>query len=443
MKRYPKGSARLLLVIVLALAALLFSSATTWAAEPRGGEQIVIGANEIIDDDLYVAANTLTVDGTIKGDLVAAAQQITINGRVEGDVLVGAQTVVVSGQIGDDLRVAGEAVMLTPSARIGGDLAAGAASIEQQVGSVIGGDVLAGAYQALLAGTIERDVRAGFNRAELRGTIGGDAALTIDGSPAGSGALTYRPSGQLRVPDVHAGLTMADTAHVSGKLTYSTYTDATISPAARVEGGINASRLPPAATTAPTSVPGLPYLQRFAALLLVGLLLLWLAPGWLRHLGETLSLRPLPSFGWGAVAAITLIATALGVLVTTVLLALLFGFLTLGGIAALIVSVGVLLELLLSVGFITFAAYGAAVIVSLVVGRWLVALARPAWVEQPIVPLLVGLVAYSALRAIPVLGPIIALVVVLLALGALWEWASAAIRRPRPNAPPINTLQPV
>ena len=36
------------------------------AFESRGGENVVIAAGEVIEDDLYVMAGTFTLDGTIE-----------------------------------------------------------------------------------------------------------------------------------------------------------------------------------------------------------------------------------------------------------------------------------------------------------------------------------------------------------------------------------------
>ena len=76
---FRSRSHRLLIGIVLILVLGLIA-APIRAADTRGGEQVVIDRNEVIGDDLYLAANTVTINGTVKGDVVAMASQITING---------------------------------------------------------------------------------------------------------------------------------------------------------------------------------------------------------------------------------------------------------------------------------------------------------------------------------------------------------------------------
>jgi len=173
---------------------------------------------------------------------------------------------------------------------------------------------------------------------------------------------------------------------------------------------------------------------------LVGLLLLWLAPAWTRHLADRLEAQPLPSLGWGAVAFVAFIAALLGILILTIILAVIFGFLTLGGLVAMIVSLGVLAGAGMVIGYIAFAAYLAEGIVAYMAGRWLLRRTQPAWAEQPVVPLVIGLVLYVLLSAIPWLGWLVGMLVVLLALGTLWSWGRATFIHTRPT--PIAGLQP-
>src|SRR5574338_339728 len=81
------------LFAALALLALLLSFATpAYAFDGRTGDNMVIQAGEVIDDDLYVGAQTFTLEGTVNGDLIVGAQTVIINGTVNGDLIAGAQT---------------------------------------------------------------------------------------------------------------------------------------------------------------------------------------------------------------------------------------------------------------------------------------------------------------------------------------------------------------
>ncbi len=434
-------SRRLLLLVLLAALVTLFAATPARAGEIRGGDDIVISRGEVVEGDLYLAGNTVTIDGMIKGDLVAVASQITINGAVEGDLLAAGQGVVINGTVGDDVRAAGQAILLGPGTRVRGDLAIGGLSLENQAGSLVQGDLLIGAYQALLSGEIGRNITGGLNRLELRGPIGGDVNISVSGDSDPS-AVQFSPAGQIPIPRVRPNLTVADSARIGGKLIYRSRAAAEVNPVAQV-GGITFEPQPTEPVTQP-AVPGLSYLQRFASLLLVGLLLLWLTPAWTRRLADTVEARPLPSLGWGLLAFFAFFAALLAVLVLTIAIAVLLGWLTLGGLVAMTITLGVLLTAALFVGYITFVAYVAEIVVGYVAARWLLRRTQPAWAERPIVPLILGVLLYVILRAIPGLGALVALAAVLLGLGALWEWGRVTFQRsrPTPTQTPVSGFQP-
>jgi len=115
-----------LAIVAVLLLNLVWLAPVAWAVEFKGGEEVVIGPDEVIEDDLYVGAGTITIEGTIKGDLVAAGSEITVNGTVEGDLIAAGGYITINGDIEDDARIAGGTLTLGPNARIGDDvLAAG------------------------------------------------------------------------------------------------------------------------------------------------------------------------------------------------------------------------------------------------------------------------------------------------------------------------------
>ncbi|MEZ6096186.1 MAG: hypothetical protein R3C03_18500 [Pirellulaceae bacterium] len=76
---------------------LVWVSTRQAIAEVRHGDEVVIGKDEVIDDDLYVFAQKVTVLGTIKGDLTVFCQDLNISGTIEGDLIAGAQLISVTG----------------------------------------------------------------------------------------------------------------------------------------------------------------------------------------------------------------------------------------------------------------------------------------------------------------------------------------------------------
>lgn len=436
---------RLLAILGLLPLSFAFATVPVMAAELRTNSTIVVGATEVVNEDLYAFANNVTIDGTIKGDLVTAAGVVTINGTVEGDVLGAAQTLIINGTVGETARVAAAVIQIGPNARVNRDVAGAGASIEQKAGSIVRGDMLIGAYQALLAGEIGRNVQGGMMALDLRGNIGGDVNVEVTAEENGVTPIQFVSNSDVTIPQVAPHLTLADSARIKGKLTYTSMQEAVISPAAQVSGGIEQTILPPtAAAITPRVNPLLVALRHLLALLLVGLLLIWLMPTWVRRRADDVQARALPTLGWGfAVFAAFLALVFLVLPLVIMMIAGFFGLLTLGRLVLLTVSTGLLAEAALIISFFVFVSYVAQIIMSYLVGRWLLQRVQAAWVEQPFVPLAVGLVLYVILAAIPWLGALTNLLVACFALGAALDWVRELSGR-SPRAPaPFQRLQPI
>ena len=434
--RAPRICARRALLSFAGLAAIMtlmvFAFASSaWAIETRTGEDVVIDADEVVEDDLYVGANSVTVEGTIEGDLVAAGATIRVDGTVEGDVNAAGQTIIIDGTVEDDVRVAGQAIVLEENSRITDDVIAFGYSLESRSGSVVGGDLALGSYQALLAGTVEGDVRGGAAGIELDGEVGGDMDVEVDGGGAQDAGAQFAPGPGVPIPDVEPGLTLSSSARIDGDLRYRSSTEANIASGADIGGEVAYERVArERAEAEPTGIAAvlLSSLRLFATLLVVGALMVWLAPSLVNGAADTLRGRPLLSLGWGVLALAIFAVMFVLVLALTILLAILFGFVTLGGLVATIIGAGVLVEVVLAVAFAVSVVFLAPIVVSFLVGRMLLRSSLPGGLGGRIVALVVGLLIYVALRAIPIVGAIVTLAVVLFGLGALCVWAWRVMR---------------
>lgn len=424
---------RLAVVTVLILVTGLVAVSPVWAWEGRAGDEVIIGPDQVIDDDLYVAARIVTIDGTVKGDVIAGGQQITINGTVEGDLMAAGQAVVINGTVNDDARIAGQVLLLGTNARVGDDVIAAGFSLEHQAGSTAGGDLLYAGYQTLLAGSIGEDVTGGMAALELRGTVGGNVDVQVDGDD-GPPPTLFTPPPPVPMPEVRPGLTLADSARIDGSLSYESSAEGQISALAQIAGDV--IRKVPAvvgrevAAAAPGPVTAvLNQLRRLVSLLSVGLVLMWAAPTWTRQLADTVQTRPLPSFGWGIVAFLVFLFGAIAILVATIIVAVVFGLLTLGPLVGLVVGLGLLADAALIIGYLIFVSYVPQVAISSLGGRLLLERIQPTWAAGRVVPLVVGLVLFVIVTAIPLLGWLIRLIVILLGLGTLWIWGRTTLPR--------------
>ena len=429
----------LALVILTLLLAGLVAASPVGALETRSGDEVVIGPDEVVEDDLYVTANEVVVDGTIRGDLIAFGGSIAVDGTVEGDLIGAAQAVEIGGTVEDDVRIAGQTLLLDEGAEVEDDLIAAGFSLENAPDSAVGGTLMYAGYQALLQGTVGEDVNAAANGLELGGEVGANVAAEVDGEDGGPPPFLFAQ--QAAGPTVDSGLTLTDSAVVGGDLTYESSTEAQIDPQAQIEGEVVGEERPAeeAEEDAYTFADAVfDHLRSFVTLLLVGLLLIWIAPNWVRRRAGTVLDRPLASLGWGVLGLVAFLALGVAILLATLVLAVILGLLTLGGLVALIVGLGLVAEVVLVLAFWISTNYLAQIVVSFLAGLLLVEAVSPGRGRGRVLPLVVGLVLYVILRAIPVLGLIVGLAVVLLGLGALFHWVWTKLRRSPAASPPVG-----
>ena len=71
MNHNSKSWIRVVLALTL-LGLMVFGlTSSVWAADFRSGDVVVISADEVIDDDLFVSGERIEVNGTVTGDLFA------------------------------------------------------------------------------------------------------------------------------------------------------------------------------------------------------------------------------------------------------------------------------------------------------------------------------------------------------------------------------------
>ncbi len=134
-----------------------------------------VAKTEIVDDDLFIGAQTVQIDGTINGDVFIGAQTVKITGDINGNLHIGANTVYLSGNVKGNVY-AGAQNLLVSEANIGGSLLTGAATVNIDQSSAVGGSVLAGAGSFSINSQVGRSVYVGTGNL----TIGDTANIGKD-----------------------------------------------------------------------------------------------------------------------------------------------------------------------------------------------------------------------------------------------------------------------
>jgi hypothetical protein len=170
-------------------------------------------------------------------------------------------------------------------------------------------------------------------------------------------------------------------------------------------------------------------LRSMVTLILIGLLLAWLFPMFVRALSSKLTAQPLPSLGWGALAWAAFVFSLLVIVAVMILGGVFFGFLTLGNLGGAIVWLGLLSLFAVCVGFVLVTSYLTKVVVGESLGRWILGRTSPALADHrywpmvlgvAVVVLVVGVLNFPFVPLLGFLGFWVNLAVVLFGLGALW-----------------------
>jgi len=443
--------ARLAVIVPLLALVVLGTASPARAADFRSGDVVVIDAGEVIDDDLFVTAERIEMNGVVKGDLFAFGQDVVINGTVEGSLFTGAQTAQINGQVDGSLYSGGYLLTVGPEASIGRNLYLGGYSLETQSGSTVGRSLYAGAYQALLSGEVARDVRAGLAALELNGAVNGDLYVELGEGDSSSSNFIRGLNPELpEVQEVTPGIHFGPDATVKGSLWYEGRVEQAL-PAAAVGGEVTfATPTPPERPERqfePARTGGFANAFRnfserageFIALLIVGGLLLRFWPNQVRRVSDAAQERPLPSTGWGLLVTLAFFVGVPLAAIALFALALLGGLITFGNLFSVILSVGGAALGLTVTGGLFVLGLVTKVIVGYLVGRLILSRLAPQsltgrWGD--LAALATGGFVYEVLRAVPFgFGWLVGVIVTLIGVGAIYFVVREALRRPAAPAP--------
>ncbi len=436
---YRKILASVTLVLLLLLVLFVASS----SAESLSGNQVVIEADQVVEDDLYVAAGELIIDGTVKGDVLAFAGSVTVNGTIEGDLIAGAQVIVINGLVADDARLGAQAVVLGTHGEIGDDAMVGSFSLEAKQGSSIGGDLWLGLYQALLAGEVSGDVLGGGAGIQIDGQVNGNVDIEV-GDPSEAPPFSISmfmpqlPAG-VTIPNVQPGLTVDEGAAIGGTLSYTSQSAANIAggtvsgPVTHQEPVIEEEEAPPPGAAFASWL--LRQVRRLLRLLAVGLLMVWLLPAWLARSSQALRANPWPSLGWGALSPFALLVVLVATLIMILAIALLIRFVI--GPATLVTMLLGSVAGTLTLAYLLLTFYVAALVAGYTLSQMALSRINANLAARRLWVMIVGVLIVWAVTFIPVAGTLIGLVLALFGLGAIWMAIRSQWSQATPDAEPL------
>lgn len=452
-KHYLKRS---LIALGLLVAVTLLLTAPVLGADVRTKDVIII--DDDVDDDLYVACSTLTVNATVHGDLVAVAGEITINGVVEGDFWGAGGKLHINGTVADDVRFAGSDLRLGSAAQIGDDVMGAGFGFGAEPGSTVGSDVYVAGYQALLDGEITGDVTAALAGLEISGHIGGDVTAEVaEPDPEFEQWSVFMRMWSPYMPSriIGSGLRIAEEAQIDGELAYTSAVTAEIPD--EVVGGAIVYQTPVPEEVEPPEieVPEVPagaltlaavvawfvrwvlgVLRNFVTLLIMGVVVLWLMPKWLKEAVRHWKEKPVHSLGWGVAALLAFFVAVPALLMAMVILDIVLGMLTLGGLVPPITGIMLVLEGAVVVGFSIMAVYVTKIAFGYLIGWLILRHTADDFIDKAmgLIPLLIGLAIFVLARSIPIIGGLFSLAVTVFGLGAIWLVVWVRVWKPKGKA---------
>jgi cytoskeletal protein CcmA (bactofilin family) len=370
--------ARLVLGVVLAL----FPSALS--AQETGATVILRGTST---DNVYVAGGTVDVLADIERDLVGAGGTINIRQLVKGDVIVAGGSVNVSGRVGDDIRAAGG--FITIGGSVGGEVVAAGGTVSLAPEARVEGRAWLSGGRVVMAGRIARELKVAAVSVSVAGEVDGDVRLAA------------------------RAIEIGPTARIKGDLVYTSGKPARIDPGAQIQGRVTYTKSVLAARAARIGrlVVVLVRIVFLAGMIVCGVVLLLLFPGFAVSAARTIRSNPWKSLGLGFLVLI--VTPIVGIILMITIIGIPLGL-----------ALGALYMVALLLGYLTAALFLGELGARLFGGG-------PEFpAGSRVLSLVLSLVVLALVRLIPVLGGIVALLAIVIGLGAASQhafrrWAEA------------------
>jgi hypothetical protein len=378
-----------------------------------------VNEGEVLDQNVVLYGPTVVMAGVINGDLVAIGTDVNIKGKVNGDVAVIGKNVVLNGPISGNIYISALFLVVGPQASIGQDVYFFGNSINTQTGSKISRDLNVIGLESELSGDVNRRVNALVGPVTLVQKIY-EFLISKGWWPE---SLKINPS------SFQDGLRQKP-AHVIA-FSLSSVRNLTLVPSSSPIRSdlyaIPASHAPVQSYAIdPQRVQawGVSLLRNLVALLILGLLIVWLAPAQLSMASEQTRLKPWRALLTGLLVFVLGWIAALLVFLLVLALALFFYWVSLPTLGFFTGAIGLMtLGLAVSIFWLSIA-YFSKIVVAYLVGALIFRRFIPKYAQTRIWPFLTGVIIYALLASIPYLGWLIALVATLFGLGAIWMLSS-------------------
>lgn len=358
---------KMLPALMFLMTLLLVVTGSAFAATVTTGDAVTISVQEVVDDDVYLFGDLVTISGLVHGDAIIFCREAIIDGTIDGSLLVFAEKIRIDGEIAGTARGGANSIIFS---------------------GTTGRDLMMAANTISISGNVSQDLFGAANRITVTGAIGRNILASINhlliDAPVGGNIDAYT-----------SDLVIGPRAVLSGRVTYTSSNEASVDSSAVVSGQLK--RIDPSSEQAVVR-PGRSvwsFIRPILSLLALALLLILIFPGFTTGTAAMIGEKPGASAGYGALLVFVAPLAVLVLLITVI------------GI-----PIGILSILLYGVLLYTarvFAGYYLAKLFFKRISKEL----HPVWIA------LCGVLVLALLIKIPYLGWLINLAAVIFASGAL------------------------
>ncbi len=370
-----------ILISVLVIAVLM--PAIVFGATMKAGEEVSVKEANI-QDNLYVAGGTVSIDSNISGDLFTAGGSIIVSGDTSDDMAIAGGSVTVIGNASGDMRIAGGNIIVTGD--VTGDLIITGGSMTISSDVTVGKDLVVAGGQVSINGDVMGDVRVVGGVVTINGNVKGNVTAEVDDS-----------------------LTLGENAVINGNLDYKAKSDETLKmKEGAVVVGETTFDVSKYAGAGEKTTKGLKYfffvvvgtfvIFKLLASIIVALILVWLFKKFSNSVVKGVVKNPLIMLGKGFVAFIVVPVASI------ILFATLFG---------------------VPLGFMAMLSYGLVLIIAciytgIVTGAWVSKVLSKS--NKAVITwknVIGGIVLLTVVKFIPFIGWIIGFLLFLITLGSI------------------------
>ncbi len=355
---------------ILAIFLILFLAMPGTSLILKTGKDIVVGPEEIIDDDLIAMGRSVKIEGIVNGDLFAFAQEVFIENTVNGSIYTGGAEINLN--VKKCRSIWAFCGSLKTDANIENNLLFFGGKLKTSNTNLVKKDVLVFGGEIKINGEVQGKVKGNMGKLNLNGKI-------------------HRVDIEAENVYVNSGATVLEDFIVKSK------NEPVIDSNAKILGKTEYKKIEEKAQKPKKGIAGFFKTIFFLSKLIIGIILIAILKPYIKTTNQVLKDSTWKSLGFGFLTIIVIPIVSVLTLATII------------GIPIAIFGVFVFLTL----------AYISGIIFSAGFGEWIIKLIKKESIPSPILSFILGFIIISLISLIPYLGFFVRIIVLFFGTGMI------------------------